>query len=275
MSSKLYDQNHLRNVQYRTSVNLEARIKLHSRFSTNPYSWQRWVYDQFLLFADNSSSHLRVLEIGCGPANLWRENLDRLPGGILPILGDQSFGMLQAARNLPGKSSVFLYACYDAQAIPCSKNTFDFVIANHMLYHVPDIQLCLREIKRVIKPRGTLITATNGCNHMNELYNFIRPYLEKQYKPHESHSFTPDRFTLENAEAILKSYFNIIDILLYRDSLKVTESGPLLSYIKSLISLDDLLTPKNLSLLKNAIDKVIIKKGYFKISKSQGLVVAQ
>ena len=44
--SKINDQDYLRNEQYKTSANLEARIHLHRYFGTNPYSWFSWVYDQ-------------------------------------------------------------------------------------------------------------------------------------------------------------------------------------------------------------------------------------
>ncbi len=68
-------QNTLRQ-QYQTAANLNARIDLRRRFSANPYPWHRWVFDQLALPAD-----ARILELGCGPADLWRENADRIPTG--------------------------------------------------------------------------------------------------------------------------------------------------------------------------------------------------
>jgi hypothetical protein len=32
--------------QYRDSANLDARVQLHERFSTNRYGWHPWVFDQ-------------------------------------------------------------------------------------------------------------------------------------------------------------------------------------------------------------------------------------
>ena len=31
--------------QYRNADNLNARIRLHQRFSANPYGWHRWVFE--------------------------------------------------------------------------------------------------------------------------------------------------------------------------------------------------------------------------------------
>ena len=45
--SKLSDQGFLLTDQYKNASNLEARIQLHQRFSTNTYGWTRWVFDQF------------------------------------------------------------------------------------------------------------------------------------------------------------------------------------------------------------------------------------
>lgn len=63
------DQSYLLNEQYKTSSNLTNRASLHERFSTNPQGWMHWMFDQYDL-PENAS----VLELGCGPAWLWRKN---------------------------------------------------------------------------------------------------------------------------------------------------------------------------------------------------------
>ena len=75
--------------QYRNASNLNARIDLHQRFSTNKYGWQRWIFDQLDL-----PLQCRILELGCGPGNLWLENLDRIPESWDIVLSDFSAGML-------------------------------------------------------------------------------------------------------------------------------------------------------------------------------------
>ena len=59
--SDMVDQTYLLAQQYNTSSNLNARIQLHERFSTNPLDWHRWVFEQFQI-PENS----RVLELGSG-----------------------------------------------------------------------------------------------------------------------------------------------------------------------------------------------------------------
>ena len=65
MGSMLLAQSQI-SEQYRNSHNLDARIALHDRFSTNKYDWMRWVFDHMLAAPAVS----RVLEIGCGTGQL-------------------------------------------------------------------------------------------------------------------------------------------------------------------------------------------------------------
>ena len=47
--SKIADQTYLRDRQYKDASSLNDRIQLHVRFSTNPYGWMPWVFDQLRL----------------------------------------------------------------------------------------------------------------------------------------------------------------------------------------------------------------------------------
>jgi SAM-dependent methyltransferase len=47
--------------------------------------------------------------------------------------------------------------CMDVQDIPADDGSFDAVICNHVLEHVPDDRRAMREIRRVLKPGGWAI----------------------------------------------------------------------------------------------------------------------
>ncbi len=146
--SKFTDQEFLKNDQYRDSSNLDARIELHRRFSTNPYGWFPWIFDTL----ETLPSPARVLELGSGPGYMWKECVDRIPAGWNITLSDLSDGMVDAAwRNLVVTGRAFKYEQIDAQSIPYPDETFDIVIANFMLYHVPDRPKALQEIHRVLR----------------------------------------------------------------------------------------------------------------------------
>ena len=134
--------------QYGDSSNLNARIQLYTRFSNSPDDLGRWVFDRLDL-----PRRCRLLELGCGTASLWVGNASRVSAGWTVTLSDRSPGMLREARdNLAVKGLAFRLSVIDAQAIPLADSTLDAVIANHMLYHVPDRAKALSEIHRVLRP---------------------------------------------------------------------------------------------------------------------------
>jgi SAM-dependent methyltransferase len=61
----------------------------------------------------------------------------------------------------------------DVQALPFPDASFDVLVANHMLYHVPDPDLAVAELARVLRPNGVLLAATNGYGHMREINDAI------------------------------------------------------------------------------------------------------
>jgi len=217
--------------QYRTSTNLDARIRLHVRFSTNHYGWPRWVLDQI-----DAPPTAHLLEVGCGPASLWVENADRIPTAWQITLTDQSAGMItQAQQNLAATAHPFQFTQMDVQTLNFTDGAFDVVIANHMLYHVPDLPQALREIRRVLKPGGRLYAATNGKAHMAELRTLIQgfdPTLD-----YMATTAPPERFfSLENGADHLSPWFATLELRRYEDGLAVTDANALVDYVFSMMT---------------------------------------
>ena len=121
--------------------NLDARIAIHQRFSTNPQGWFNWIFDTLIKLP----AECRILELGCGSGDdvEGMRRAESLLAGMI-TLTDLSDGMLDAAwRNLVSLGRNFKFEQMDAQSIPYGDKTFDVVIANHMLYHVPDREKAL------------------------------------------------------------------------------------------------------------------------------------
>jgi ubiquinone/menaquinone biosynthesis C-methylase UbiE len=254
--------------QYGDASNLQARAQLHQRYSTNPCGWQRLVYDRFDLPAQ-----CRVLELGCGPGNLWSQNQDRLPEGWEIVLADASPGMVQEARyNLDHAGHPFAYAVLDAQSIPFTGaieygGTFDAVAANHMLYHVPDRARALSEIRRVLVPGGRLYAATNGGAHMRELRA-----LHDRFQPGAGRRIgsVAAPFTLENGAEQLRPWFSQVTVRRQENALRVTEAGPLIAYVASTQTLSE----DALLALAEHLEREIKEHGAIEITKDAGLFTA-
>ncbi|MBW8011924.1 MAG: class I SAM-dependent methyltransferase [Chloroflexi bacterium] len=262
---KFTDPQHLRADQYRDSSNLDARITLHERFSINPYGWQRWVYDQLEVPPNG-----RILEIGCGPGNLWQENQDRLREDWIFVLSDLSSGMLQKAKsNL--QTSQYQFCAADIQNLPFPADNFDVVIANHMLYHIPDRVQALGEIHRVIKPGSLLYAATNGDTHLQELDQLIH-----QIDPYLIQNNWTSGFSLENGAQQLQELFHNVELSLFQDGLVVNEIEPLVAYIASMnFTSDQKLSADQRNALSEYINDVLAKDGLIHITKSPGMFIAE
>jgi SAM-dependent methyltransferase len=263
--SKFTDQQYLKTDQYRDSSNLDARVELHKRFSTNPHGWFNWVFDTLL----NLPVDAGILELGCGHGLLWKENASRIPAGWDITLSDLSAGMVDAAwRNLVVTGRNFKFREIDAQEIPFEDEKFDVVIANFMLYHVPDRPKALSEIKRVLKPGGKLVAATIGNNHMKE----VMDWFHQVHVTNGMESFAVP-FTLENGGEQLKSFFLDVTLSRYEDSLHITELEPLIAYIRSGIRVGEL-SEEEFAMVQRGFEKELKEKSSILITKDSGLFEA-
>jgi ubiquinone/menaquinone biosynthesis C-methylase UbiE len=237
--------------QYATDVNLRARIDLHQRFSTAREDWHRWVFDRIAL-----PEGVRILELGCGPAELWRRNLDRIDPTWQLTLSDLSPGMIEAAQQVLGDRAE--YAIADAEELPFGDERFDVVVANHMLYHVSDRPRAFAEIHRVLLPGGAFHAATNGAGHLEEL----AALFDASFLRHV------EAFGLETGPPQLETFFTDVRIERFGGELVVTEVEPVLAYIRSSPVYDG----RPLDDAARTVEAAIALDGAFRISTKAGLV---
>ncbi len=268
--SQFNNPDYLLNRQYKTGTNLNARINLHSRFSVNPYGWFHWVFDQFDL-----ARECCLLELGCGTGGIWLENLERIPAGWDITLSDFSPGMLEQAReNLKKRRGGLHFEVIDAQSIPYADARFDAVIANHMLYHVPDQPRALAEIRRVLRPGGRFFAATIGRNHLSELEELVRRFDPELMAEGWGLDNRERNFTLENGGERIAATFPQVEMRRYPDALAVTEAVPLADYLLSTARGQANLERRD-ELIRFIEGEMAANQGVIRIRKDSGLFLAR
>ena len=212
--------------QYQNASNISARIHLHSLYSQIPQGWFPWIYEQMEM-----RSGMQVLEIGCGDGTLWSSNLKKLPKEEGITLSDISEGMLRDARRAIGmEDSRFTFQVFDCHQIPCEDESFDLVLANHVLFYCDDVSQVCQEVWRVLKPGGCFLCSTYGRNHMIEVSRLVQGFDDRIVLSADK---LYERFGKENGAEILKDYFSENEWREYDDYLLVPEPEPLISYVLS------------------------------------------
>ena len=79
--------------QYKNANNLNVRIELHEKYSTNPIKWFDWLYENIDFSKINT-----LLEVGCGNGQLWMNKRKDIRNREI-FLTDVSDGMLEDAKQ--------------------------------------------------------------------------------------------------------------------------------------------------------------------------------
>ena len=251
--------------QYKNAKNLNDRISLHEKYSTNKQGWFNWLFNQI-----DFSKVYRLLELGCGNGKLWQENRIDLRNREI-FLSDISEGMVEEVRNKLGSDFNCIVA--DAEKIPFKDSYFDSIIANHVLFYLNDLNLGLKEIDRVLKSDGILYSSTYGKNHMKEITEIVQNFDSRINL--SNHSLY-EIFGLENGGSILKKYFSSVSRFDYQDSLEITESKPLIDYIMSCHGNQNEILGPRLNEFKEYIEELFLKKnGKIFVTKQAGLFICK
>jgi ubiquinone/menaquinone biosynthesis C-methylase UbiE len=251
--------------QYQNASNLSARQRIYAYAKPGP-SWQDWVFDQLAL-----PVKARILELGCGNAMLWKSNLSRIPSPWQITLSDASPGMIDAARQtLSDSPHRFVFTQINAENIPFTNGSFDAVIANHMLYHVPNRDHAIAEVRRLLNANGTFYVATNGRAHLHELKELINRFVPSAWEDSTVLPGTP--FTLETAEPELARHFSKIELLRPPNGeLMVPDIQAILDYALSIERAKPTLVGEKLQELRNAVQQIIERNGAFRITPVVGM----
>ena len=256
---------------YRDTSNLDKRKSLYQY--THPYFNIEDEVIRLHSLRDDES----LLDVGCGTGKLLLKTAELFPNARLVGL-DISEGMFQAAQKRVREGGLNIsFQTGDVQHIPFLDNSFDGVVAMHMLYHAPDIHQALAEMARVVKPDGMILITANSMKSRTKLR-----LLKAQAAVVLGREIFTDpnmRFNLEIGMEMVASHFNHVALVPFESTLRITDPQPYLDYFGSLREFwqptpTDEEWTRVLDLIRKNIKAQIATEGEFSDKTGFGVIIA-
>lgn len=256
--------------QYGDAEKLRVRYETHRRYSVVPDNFRTWVIEHAAVEAG-----MQLLDVGCGPG-MYHATL--ISFGAEVTACDASAGMVKdAATSARSNGYRARLTQATAEALPFADASFDRVMANHMLYHVPDIPAALGEIRRVLRPNGRVVLATNGAAPGRLFETHERAARACRFTPTRIASA---RFTLDDLP-LVQSIFPDARVIVKENSFKFPTTDAVLRYYASYQvdeieerAADGSHREPLLRSMRELIDEVITREGAFVTPKDAGVFVA-
>lgn len=257
---------------YATDRNLRILEETYAQYCVPRKDFVSWTLDAVHWSGDEA-----VLDIGVGTGSHYACLMRRQP--------DISYFAVDLSPYLlsqhPCRAGRLAYG--DALRLPYADDAFDVVMANHVLYHMADVDSCLREIKRVLKPDGRLLASTDSLQTTPELQVLIRRaiiLLSDNGAQVQPLCLPCDSFALENGTRILARHFYAVVRHDLPGILSFNAVDPALEYLESMRDLRQHDLPANVSwddmmlIMHQQMTQLVQLLGKLEINIGYGALVA-
>jgi len=256
---------------YKNDENLRIRIETHERYTVGtPLAPE---IDRVL----NLKGEESLLDLGTGSGDFPRRI--RSAGHRGRIVGiDVSSGTIAGAKSVAADVEFFQS---DAQALPFPDHSFDVVIAQHMLFQVPNIPRALREARRVLRVGGRFLAITNAHDNFAEYRQALVEAAERLHPPIADAMRVAipatDVFNEQNGPVMIKKVFGNVSTTLVDAALRFETPEPALRYFDSCRSMQNL-SDQQWAIIRQEFARVIagrFSNGPWLISKTVVLLMAE
>jgi SAM-dependent methyltransferase len=187
-----------------------AVLRSRQQHRTNPgngLGFVEWLVG--LLLAGGGTT---ILDAGAGVGRFTRPLTRR--GGDRVVACDLFPGMAGAIRDAARAESLPVeVAVADIERLPFTDGAFGLVLANHVLYHLPDLDRGVRELARVTAAGGLCVATTNADDIAVPVIDLHHAVLDRLGVGHD-----PARrssFSLSNGEERMRVGFRQVELRVY------------------------------------------------------------
>lgn len=262
------DKSELLAEQYADASNLSARGEFNNRFSVKDRHPHSWVLEQLSLPSDAT-----VLDIGCGPGSFWSVNEAQIQPDWRVFLADFSRDMVEQARNRGDSvDATTVPTVADAERLPFDDGAIDAAFAFQMLYHLPNLDAGLAELRRVLASDGRLYASSGSTENARPLFEMMSSVADDDVDT------IAGGFTAENGHERLESHFSRVERRVFENEIRVDDPDAVVAYALSL-PLDDpaleAFDPTDAAALRDRAAKRVERDGEIAWTKNYALFVVE
>lgn len=255
-----------------TATDLATRIAVHDLYGEKDI-------DDWILECAKIENGEKILDIGCGNGKQCFLFAGHFPN--TKIIGiDISEELLNEAQ-VKAKEQGFKIKFFQwnmNRGMPFDHNVFDLVTCCFTIYYADDLDWIIREIHRILKPKGRVFLSGPTPENKKQFYQ-----LHKEVSKAEI-PYMPGRARFESeALTSVKRYFKNVNYLVFKNPLTFTEAEPFVQYYLSTISVDRQLWEKSfrnethrieiINLLRDKVKGIINSEGKFVMTKVVGGII--
>lgn len=220
--SNFTDKQKMQTQFYNDGIKLKSRKKLYEYATPTKPSLDDVILEQI------PKNAISILDAGCGYGRLLIKIHDLFPH--ISLTGtDIAKGILDEAKEKSSNKEIDIeYSVADLESLPFENESFDVIITEHVLHHIPDIQKAMNEVYRCLKPNGKYIVSFNGEKNLQTI-DQILDIAKDCFDPTPSYA---------NGKHITKKYledklfhFQEIKWVDYEKKLHLFDPSPLIDYI--------------------------------------------
>jgi len=269
-----FDRAFLTETAYADDANLAARQAIY-RYQVEPFQFFPWALDQV-----EWRGNERVADVGCGRGQYLAHLAGEKKAGALVGL-DLSTGMLTSMRGRwPDALEAPALVNADAERLPLAGGSVDVALAMHMLYHVADIPQAIAELRRVLRPGGTLLVAANSQGGLAELHGLRWEAISSVagHRVEPWNWFT--RFNLDNGAPMLRVAFEAVELRRCDRELQIPDAGPVMAFLDS-HTLPEGVLPEGLDWsavvaeMRRRVEERIAEEGCFRVISRVGVLICR